>query len=96
MPLQRRLPKRGFNNIFRIEYSVVNLGQLDDRFEAGATVDIDALKGRGLVSGRSPRVKVLGMGELSTALTVRAHKFSASAEKAILAAGGTIEVLARA
>ena len=93
MPLHRRVPKRGFNNIFRVEFEVVNLDTLEERFEAGAEVTIDLLRERGLV-GRSGRVKVLARGEISKALTVHAHKFSGKAAESIAAAGGRVEVVA--
>ncbi|HHL40955.1 MAG TPA: 50S ribosomal protein L15 [Deltaproteobacteria bacterium] len=94
MPLQRRLPKRGFNNRFRVEARTVNIGAIADAFEAGSTVDEAALLEKGLIkkSGRGP-VKVLGDGELSAALTVRAQKFSRSARQKIEAAGGKAEVI---
>ena len=92
MPLHRRVPKRGFNNIFRVEFDVVNLDTLEERFDAGAEVTIDLLRERGLV-GRTGRVKVLARGEISKALTIRAHKFSGKAAEKIAAAGGTAEVL---
>ena len=90
MPLSRRLPKRGFHNPFRKEYEIVNLGSLE-RFDAGATVDADALRERGLVRGRKQQVKILAKGELSKALTVRADAFSAKAREIIVARGGTAE-----
>jgi large subunit ribosomal protein L15 len=93
MPLHRRVPKRGFNNIFRVEYEVVNLDTLGERFEAGVDVTVELLRERGLV-GRTGRVKVLGRGDLSKALTVHAHKFSGTAAEKIAAAGGKAEVLA--
>ncbi len=93
MPLQRRLPKRGFHNPTRREFAVVNLAQLEQKFEAGATVDPAALRASGLVRRSAMPVKVLGTGALSKALTVRAHGFSASARQAIASAGGTAEVL---
>lgn len=92
MPLYRRLPKRGFNNIFRKEYAVINLEKLAE-FEAGATVDPEVLKSLGLVKKLGDGVKVLGDGELNQALRVRAHKFSKSAVEKIQKAGGTIEVI---
>jgi len=95
MPLQRRLPKRGFHNPFRVEYSVVNLNRLEAVFEAGAVVDAAALVAHGLVRAGRP-VKVLGNGELSKALTVKAHAFSESAKARIGAAGGSAEVIERA
>jgi large subunit ribosomal protein L15 len=91
-PLHRRTPKaRGFNNPFRVEYHVVNL-ELLDSFDAGAEVNPETLRERGLVAKRG-LVKVLGRGELTKALTVRAHGFSAAATSAIEAAGGTTHVL---
>ena len=93
MPLHRRLPKRGFFNLFRVEYEVVNLDTLADRFEVGTLVTPELLEARGLVSGRRP-VKVLARGELAKALTVRAHKFSGKAAEKIAAAGGTTETIA--
>ena len=95
MPLHRRVPKRGFNNTdFRTEFAVVNLDQLEARFDAGATVTPEALKAAGLVHGRDARVKVLARGEVSKALTVQAHKFSGKAAEKIAAAGGRAEALA--
>jgi large subunit ribosomal protein L15 len=93
MPLHRRVPKRGFNNIFRVEFEVVNLDTLEERFDAGSEITIDMLRERGLV-GRTGRVKVLARGELSKALTVHAHKFSGKAAESIAAAGGRVEVVA--
>jgi large subunit ribosomal protein L15 len=93
MPLHRRVPKRGFTNIFREEYEVVNLDTLSERFDAGVDVTVELLRERGLV-GRAGRVKVLGRGEISKALTVHAHKFSGTAAEKIAAAGGKAEVLA--
>src|SRR3954452_9782272 len=91
-PLHRRTPKaKGFTNPFRVEYHVVNLDTLE-LFDAGAEVDPDALRRKRLVAKRG-LVKGLGRGELTTALTVRAHAFSASAKQAIEAAGGSIEVV---
>jgi large subunit ribosomal protein L15 len=90
MPLHRRLPKRGFHNPFRTEYAVVNLDQLEARFEAGAVVTVEALRERGLVPASMP-VKVLGRGDLQKKLTVRVHKISASALEKIAAAGGAAE-----
>jgi large subunit ribosomal protein L15 len=92
MPLHRRVPKRGFHNPFRTEYAVVNLDQLNARFEAGAEVTVEALRERGLVAAAMP-VKVLGRGELDKALTVRVHKVSASAAEKIARAGGTTQTL---
>ncbi len=94
LPLVRRLPhNRGFKNLFRVEYQVVNLGTLDTKFDAGAEVTPEELVKRGLVT-KSDHVKVLGSGELSKALTVKAHAFSESAKGKIAAAGGKAEELA--
>jgi large subunit ribosomal protein L15 len=89
MPLVRRVPKRGFNNVFRTEYAVVNLAQLAG-LEGEVTPEL--LAGKGLVRAGRP-LKVLGDGEVAVALTVRAHKFSKSARAKIEAAGGTCEEL---
>lgn len=92
-PLYRRLPqKRGFNNVNRITYSVVNLDDFE-RFEAGSVVDVQALVDSGLVHSTRELVKVLGNGELDKALTIKVNKFSKSAEEKITAAGGTVEVI---
>jgi len=93
MPLQRRVPKRGFVNIFRKEYSVVNLASLEDAFDNGAVVDIEALKKAGLVNKVLDGVKVLGKGELSKKLDVRVNAYSESAKVKIEAAGGKAEVI---
>ncbi|HSN68451.1 MAG TPA: 50S ribosomal protein L15 [Thermoanaerobaculia bacterium] len=91
MPLQRRLPKRGFTNIFKTTYAVLNLSDLEEKFDAGATVDRDALKKAGLLRG-ARRVKVLGDGDLTKKLNVHADKFSKSAREKIEAAGGSCQV----
>jgi large subunit ribosomal protein L15 len=90
MPLHRRIPKRGFKNIFREEYAVVNL----DRLEAVGETEItpEVLKKAGVVRSKK-RVKILGTGELKSALTVKAHKFSKTAQEKITKAGGKFEVL---
>jgi large subunit ribosomal protein L15 len=93
MPLHRRVPKRGFHNPFRKEYEVVNLDTLAERFEAGVEITPELLRERGLVSRQGP-IKVLARGDISKALTVRAHKFSGRAAEKIAAAGGQAEVLA--
>jgi large subunit ribosomal protein L15 len=97
MPLQRRLPKLpGFTSRNRVEYATVNLSRIDAAFEPGAQVDPEVLRSRGLVRrGRAP-VKVLGDGELSKALEVSAHAFSASARAKIEASGGTARVVSGA
>lgn len=94
MPLQRRIPKRGFKNILGDLVANVNVGQLEI-FDDGAEVTVESLRERGLVKGRFDRVKVLGTGELQKKLTVRAHGFSASAAAKIEKAGGKAEVLPR-
>jgi len=90
MPLHRRLPKRGFTNIFRIEYSIVSLEKLAALGET--TINPDVLHKAGVVKGKNP-IKILGDGELKTAVTVHAHKFSKSAQEKITKAGGKFEVL---
>lgn len=90
MPLQRRLPKRGFNNIFRKEYAVVNVRDLD-RLEDGAKVDRDALIAAGLVKSKDTRIKILGDGELTKKFTVAVDKISKSARQKIEDAGGSVE-----
>ncbi len=92
MPLYRRLPKRGFTNIFRKAYTIVNLDSLAG-FEAGSVVDLEALKARGIVKNVKDGIKVLGDGDLKHALTVRANKFSKSAAEKIQKAGGVTEVV---
>jgi len=93
MPLQRRLPKRGFNNIFRKEYTIVQVRDLEV-FDAGSRVDREALTQAKLIGQRADLVKVLGNGELSKSLTVAVDKVSEGARKKIEAAGGTVEVSA--
>ena len=92
MPLYRRIPKRGFTNINRKEYAVVNLDRLNV-FDDGAEVTPEALLKAGIISKQLSGVKVLGNGEVSKKLTVKANKFSDSAVKAIEAAGGKTEVI---
>lgn len=93
MPLQRRIPKRGFNNIFAKEIATVNVAAIDKKFEDGATVTIEALVETGLVKKALDGVKVLGQGEITKKLTVQANAFSASAKAKIEAAGGKAEVI---
>ena len=92
MPLQRRLPKRGFTSLNKKVYALVNLRELEV-FEAGSVVDVEALMQAGLVGGIKDGIKILADGELGKSLTVHAHKFSKSATAKIEAAGGKIEVL---
>ncbi|HUX37110.1 MAG TPA: 50S ribosomal protein L15 [Rectinemataceae bacterium] len=91
MPLYRRIPHRGFTNIFRKEWQVVNLRDLDTKFEAGETVDGTTLVARGLVRKADGLVKVLGMGDITKALLVSVDKVSASAKDKIEKAGGKVE-----
>ncbi len=93
MPLQRRIPKRGFNNIFRTEMAIVNVAALEANYEAGAVVTIDSLIEKGLIKKVLDGVKVLGYGEITKALTVQANAISESAKQKIEAAGGKIEVI---
>jgi len=93
MPLQRRVPKRGFNNIFRTEYAIVNVAALEERFEANAVVDAESLKACGLIKKELDGIKVLGNGEITKALTVKVSAVSESAKAKIEAAGGKVEVL---
>lgn len=93
MPLQRRIPKRGFVNIFAKEIATVNVAAINDKFEDGATVTIEALVESSLVKKTLDGVKVLGQGELTKKLTVQANAFSASAKAKIEAAGGKAEVI---
>lgn len=92
MPLQRRLPKRGFTNIFKKQYAIVNIRDLK-RFEKDSVVDEKALAGAGLVKGKRDGVKLLGLGGIDCPLTVRVHKCSRSAQAHIEAAGGRVELI---
>ena len=93
MPLHRRIPKRGFTNIFRKEWNTVSVERLEAAFAAGQTVNLQALKEAGLVGSAQREVKVLGTGEIKKALVVSAHRFTEGAKKKIEAAGGRCEVL---
>lgn len=93
MPLHRRVPKRGFHNPFRVEYAVVNIDTIAERFDAGTVVTPDLLRERGLVRSADQRIKILARGDVSKALTIRAHKFSGKAAEKIAAAGGAAETL---
>jgi len=93
MPLVRRLPKRGFTNIFRVEYQVVNVRDLERVFADGDTVSPNSLVDKGLIRRGKRLVKILGDGELSKKLAVQAHGFSAAARGAIEKAGGSCEVV---
>lgn len=94
MPLSRRIPKRGFSNFrFAIKYEIVNVAELEDRFEAGADVNAESLYSLRLISGVDKPVKILGAGDISKNLTVHANAYSASAATKIEAAGGKAEVI---
>ncbi len=96
MPVFRRLPKRGFSNAeFRRRFEIVNIGELERRFEDGQEVTIETLRQHRLVQGDPPRVKILADGRLSKKLTVEAHAISAAAREAIEQAGGTVRLIER-
>ena len=89
-----RIPKRGFNNkLFATEYALVNVRDLEKRFEAGAVIDLEAIISCGLIKKPLDGIKILGTGELTKAFTVRAEKFSETAKSKIESAGGTVEVI---
>ncbi len=93
MPLQRRMPKRGFNNIFAKEYAALNVSELEKRFESGAVVDAAALVECGAIKDAKDGIKILGNGELTKSLTVKAAKFTEAAKEKIEKAGGKAEVM---
>lgn len=93
MPMQRRLPKRGFKNPFRTVYAPVNIVDLAKGFEAGQQVDLDSMLQKGLVPRSTTRVKVLGSGEINISLKIQAQAFSRSAMEKIEKAGGTVEIV---
>lgn len=92
MPLQRRLPKRGFTNIFKVEYQIINIGTIAEAFGKGEVADPASILEKGLIK-RKKLVKVLGEGDIKAPLTVKAHSFSKSAIEKIKAAGGVAEVI---
>ncbi len=92
MPIHRRLPKRGFTNIFKKNVAIVNLIDLH-RFEAGSVIDETALVSVGLVKNKRDEIKLLGQGEINIPVTIKVNKVSKSAEEKIIAAGGVVEVL---
>ena len=92
MPLMRRLPKRGFHNLFRTTYQIVNVGSLSV-FDGGSSVDPESLAGRGLVPRCPGKIKLLGEGDAPKGLTVKVHRVSATARKKIEEAGGSVELL---
>ena len=93
MPLHRRIPKRGFHNLFRTEYAVVNLDTLAERFDADTTITPELLVEKGLISNARRPIKVLARGDIAKKLTVRAHRFSGKAAEKIAAAGGAAETI---
>ena len=95
MPLQRRMPKRGFNNIFAKEFAAVNVSELEKRFEDGAEVDAQALIEAGAIKNAKDGIKILGNGELTKKLTVKAAKFTGTAKEKIEKAGGKADVIER-
>ena len=93
LPIHRRVPKRGFINIHRVEYHGLNVEVLEGQFDAGAEVTIDALRAKGLVPKRATHIKLLGNGELKTSLKIKLHKASKSAAAKVEGAGGSIELI---
>ena len=93
MPMARRIPKRGFKNPNRVEAFPINLSLLDEAFDAGAVVDVETLRAKGLVPKKATVIKILGEGDLTKKLTVRAHRFSQVAKEKVEAAGGSAETI---
>jgi large subunit ribosomal protein L15 len=93
MPLQRRLPKRGFVNIFAKNIVTVNVGTLDAKFDDGAVIDVDALKAAGIIKNKFDGVKILSNGDVTKKFTVKANAYSVAAKEKIEAAGGKAEVI---
>ena len=93
MPMPRRIGKGGFKNPFRVAAYPINVAMLDKLFDAGATVDIDALRGKGVLPKKAAVIKVLGEGELTKKLVIRAHRISALAREKVEKAGGTVEIV---
>ncbi len=93
MPMPRRIPKRGFKNPNRVEAFPINVATLESVFDTGATVDVDALRGKGLVPKLVECIKILGEGELTKKLAIKAHRVSETAKQKIEAAGGSIELI---
>lgn len=93
MPMPRRIPKRGFKNPNRVEAYPINVSTLEKIFDAGATVDIDALRAKGLVPKLAEQIKILGEGELTKKLTITAHRISETARSKVEAAGGTVTLV---
>jgi large subunit ribosomal protein L15 len=95
MPMPRRIPKRGFTNVFRIEAYPVNIGTLDKQFAAGETVDLATLQAKGIVPKKASTVKILGEGTLSKKLNVKVQRVSQMAKEKVEKAGGAVEIVAR-
>jgi large subunit ribosomal protein L15 len=95
-PIHRRVPKRGFVNNFRVEYQAVNLALIDGKFAKGEEVTLDSLRSKGLIPKKAKLIKLLGTGEVKTALTVKVHAASEAAKSKIEAAGGSVEIIAAA
>jgi large subunit ribosomal protein L15 len=93
MPMPRRVPKRGFKNPNRIEAFPINVGMLEELFDAGATVDLETLRGKGVLPKLADHIKILGEGELTKQLAIRAHGVSATAREKVEKAGGSIEIV---
>ena len=96
MPMPRRIPKRGFTNPNRVEAFPINVSTLEQIFDTGATVDLTTLRAKGIIPKLVECVKILGEGEITKKLTIKAHRFSETAKSKIEAAGGSVEVIARA
>ena len=94
MPMPRRVPKRGFKNMNRVEAFPINVSLLESLFDSGATVDIEALRTKGIIPKLVDTIKILGEGELTKKLTIKANRASATAKEKIEKAGGTIELVA--
>ncbi len=92
-PIIRRLPKRGFKNIFKVEYAVVNVGALSKAFSPNEVVDENSLREKGLIKGKGKPIKLLGNGEISIPLTIRVHAASRSAKEKVEKAGGRVELI---
>ena len=96
VPMPRRIPKRGFKNVNRVEIFPVNVATLESLFDAGATVDLAALRAKGLIPKRIEQIKILGEGDLTKKLSIKAHHASATAKEKIEKAGGSLEIVATA
>jgi len=92
-PIHRRVPKRGFKNIFKVEYAVVNVGVLGKAFSPNEVVDENSLREKGLIKGKNKLIKLLGDGEINIPLTIRVHAVSKSAKEKVEKAGGRVELI---